>query len=75
MPSSNSTTAEFTNVRTLFRLIENHLGELADSSLPNSGVGEEKNLTLYLEINTRIKNHVAKKYERVKNIIEDGVDS
>jgi len=26
MPPSNSTTAEFTNVRALFRLIENHLG-------------------------------------------------
>ena len=72
MPPSNSTTAEFTNVRALFRLIENHLGELTD---PRLSVVEEKNIALYLEINTRIKNHVAKRYERVKNIIGDGKDS
>lgn len=74
MPVSNSTTAEFTNARALFRLIENHLGELNNPHLSTPEPTEGKSFSLYLEINTRIKNHVARRYERVKSLLGEGKD-
>ena len=50
---------DFSNIKLIFKLLEKHLNELQNMVIPQS----EVKLTLFLEANTRIMNHISKKFQ------------
>lgn len=59
------------HVRMLFELIEKHMDELELLAEPNIEKGLFSDAGPYLEANTRIKNHIAKKGEQLKLLASD----
>jgi DNA-directed RNA polymerase alpha subunit len=59
---------EINHVQILFKLIEKHMLELETLGRPSE---DRYDIALYLEANTRIKNHIAKKGQQAKQLITD----
>jgi hypothetical protein len=62
---------EFNNAKVLFKLIASHLVHLQLAEFERNQCQKGVSLELYLDANTRIKNHIGKKQQQVKTLMYD----